>query len=69
MLKVKARDAVPKSVARTSPSCAMGSGLERGRLRGGAVRRALQGLASDMCAALGSRLTDQMLSARLNIDG
>lgn len=47
----------------------MGSGLERGRLRGGAVRRALQGLATDMRAALGSRLTDQMLSARLNTDG
>eukprot|EP00064_Thunnus_orientalis_P020882 superscaffoldBa00006013_g21034 len=33
----------------------MGSGLEWGRLRGGAVRRALQGLATDLRAALGSR--------------
>lgn len=39
--------------AHTAPSCAMGSGLEWGRLRGGAVRRALLGLATDLRAALG----------------
>lgn len=47
----------------------MRSGLEWGRLRGGAVRRALQCLATDLRAALGSLQTDQMLSARLNPDG
>lgn len=55
--------------AHASPSCTKGRGLEEGGLRGGAVRRALQGLATDLCAALGSRQTDQMLSARLNPDG
>lgn len=54
--------------AHTSLSCAMGSGLEWGRLWGGAVRRALQCLATDLRAALGSLQTDQTLSARLNAE-